>query len=79
VGDWSSEGLIVSEMASSVKLANRRGCSFCNYRLLKRFISYWNLFDFLLRLVVLKCLEFQSQKYGMPMYTTMIKFYAICF
>jgi len=57
--------LIVSALASSVKLASSRGYSFCNYRLLKGFISYGNLFDFLLRLVVLKRPGFQSQKYGM--------------
>jgi len=65
VGNWSSNGLIVSAMASSVKLASSRGYSFCNYRLLKGFISYQNLFDILLRLVVLKRPGFQSQKYGM--------------
>ena len=79
VGNWSSNGLIVSALASSVKLTSRRGCSFCNYRLLKGFISYRNLFDFLLRLVVLKRLGFQSQKYGMLIYTTIVKFYAVCF
>jgi len=41
--------MIVSALASSVKLDSRRGCSFCNYRLLKGFISYRNLFHFLLR------------------------------
>jgi len=66
VGNWSSNGLTVSALASSVKLANRKGYSFCSYRLLKGFISYRNLFDFLLRLVVLKRPDFQSQKYGMP-------------
>ena len=66
MGNWSSNGLIVSALASSVKLASRRGCSFCNYRLLKEFISYRNLFDVLLRLVVLKRPGFQSQKYGIP-------------
>jgi len=65
VGNWSSNGLIVSALVSSVKLASRRGCSFWNYRLLKGFISYRNLFDFFLRLVVLKCPGFQSQKYDM--------------
>jgi len=79
VGNWSSNGLIVSALASSVKLASRRGCSFCNYRLLKGLISYRNLFDFLLRLVVLKRPGFQSQKYGMPIYTSIITFYAVCF
>jgi len=33
----------------------------------------------LLRLVVLKCPGFQSQKYGMPIYTSIITFYAVCF
>jgi len=66
VGNWSSNGLIVSALASSVTLARKRGCSCCNYRLLKEFISYRNLFDFLIRLVVLKRPGFQSQKYGMP-------------
>jgi len=69
VGNWSSNWLIVSALASSVKLANRRGCSFCNYRLLKGFISYQNLLDFLLRLVFLKRPGFQSQKYCMLTYT----------
>ena len=64
--------LIVSVLASSVKLASRRRCSFCNYRLLKGFISYRNLFDFLLRLVVLK-------RPGMPIYTSIIQFYAVYF
>jgi len=68
VGDWSSNGLIASALASSVKLASRRGCSFCNYRLLKGFSSYQNVFDFLVRLVVLKSPGFQSQKYGRPIY-----------
>jgi len=68
VGNWSSNGLIVSALAISVKLASRRGCSSCNYRLLKGFISYRNLFGFLLVLVVLKRPGFQSQKYDMPMY-----------
>ena len=63
--NWSSNGLIVSALASSVKLASSRGYSFCNYRLLKGFISYRNLFDFLLKLLVLKRPGFQSQKYGM--------------
>jgi len=63
VGNWSSSGLIVSALASSVKSASRRGCSFCNYRLLNGFIAYRNLFDF--RLVVLKRPGFQSQKLGM--------------
>jgi len=79
VGNWSSSGLIVSALASSVKLASRRGFSFCNYRLLNGFISYRNLFDFLLSLVVLKRPSFQSQKYGVPIYTSIIKFYAVCF
>ena len=65
MGNWSSNGLIVSALASSVQLASSRGYSFCNYRLLKGFISYRNLFDVLLRLVVLKRPGFQSQKYGM--------------
>jgi len=30
-------------------------------------------------LVVLKRPGFQSQKYGMPVYTRIIKFYAVCF
>jgi len=64
VGNWSSNGLIVSALASSVKLASSRGYSFWNCRLLKGFILYGNLFDFLLRLVVLKRPGFQSQKYG---------------
>jgi len=54
VVNWSSNGLILSALGSSVKLAGKRGCSFCNYTLLKGFISRRNLFDFLLRLVVLK-------------------------
>jgi len=79
VGNWSSNGLIVSALASSVKLASRRrGCSLYNYRLLKGFISYRNLFHFLLRLV-LKRSGFQPQKYGMPIYTTIIKRYAVSF
>ena len=64
---------------SSVNLADWRECSFCNYRLLQGFILYRNLFDFLLRLVVLKRLGFQSQKYGIPICTSIIKFYAVCF
>jgi len=79
VGNWSSNGLIVSALDSSVMLANRRGCSFCNYRLLKGFISHRNLFDFPLRLVVLKRPGFQSQKYGMPIHTSIIEVYAVCF
>jgi len=58
-------GWLLSALASSVKLASSRGYSFCNYRLLKGFISYRNLFDFLLTLVVLKRPGFQSQKYGL--------------
>jgi len=54
VANLSSNVLIVSALAGSVKLASRSGCSFCDYRLLKGFTSYRNLFDFLLRLVVLK-------------------------
>ena len=69
----------VSALGSSVKLADRRECSFCNYRLLQGFILYRNLFDFRLILVVLKRLGFQSQKYGIPICTSFIKFYAICF
>ena len=65
MGNWSSNGLIVSALASLVKLASSREYSFCNYRLLKGFIPYGNLFEFLLRLVVLKRPGFQSQKYGM--------------
>ena len=70
MGNWSSNRLIVSAMASSVKLGSRiqEGCSFYSYRLLKGFISYRNLFDFLLRLVVLKHPGFQSQTYGMPIH-----------
>ena len=68
MGNWSSNGLIISALASSVKLASSRGYSFCTSRLLKGFISYRNLFDFLPRLVVLKLPGFQSQKYGMLMY-----------
>jgi len=34
VGNWSSNELIVSALASSGKLASRRRCLFCNYRLL---------------------------------------------
>ena len=64
MGNWSSNGLIVSALASSVKLDSRTGCSFCDYRLLKGFISYRSLFDFLLRLVVLKRTGSQPQKYG---------------
>ena len=79
MGNWSSNGLIVSALDSSVTLASRRECSFCNYRLLKGFISYRNLFDFLLKLVVLKRPGFQSQKYGMPIYTSIIESYAVCF
>jgi len=79
VGNLSSIGLIVSALSSSVKLASWRGCSFCNYRLLKGFISHRNLFYFILRLVVLKRPGFQSQKYGMPIYTSIINFYAVCF
>ena len=79
MGNWSRNGLIVSALASSVKLASRRGCSFCNNRLLKGFISNGNLFDFLLRLVVLKRPGFQSQKYDVSIYTSIIKFYAVCF
>jgi len=71
--------VIVSALGSSVKLADRRECYFCNYRLLQGFILYRNLFDFLLRLVVLKRLGFQSQKYDIPVYTSIIKFYAVCF
>ena len=71
--------MIVSAFGSSVKLTDRSECSFCNYRLLQGFIFYRNLFDFLLRLVVLKRLGFQSQKYGIPMCTSIIKFYAVCF
>jgi len=74
-----SNGLIVSALAGSVKLASRRGCSFCNYRLLKEFISYRNLFNFLLRLVFLKGPTFQSQTHGMPIYTNVINFYTVCF
>jgi len=37
------------------------------------------LFDFLLKLVVLKRPGFQSQKYGMPIYTSIIESYAVCF
>jgi len=74
VGNWSSNGLIVSALASSVNLASWRGCSFCNYRLLTGFISYRNLFDFFLKLVVLERPGFQSQKYGMPIYTSIINF-----
>ena len=66
-------------LGSLVKLADRRECSFCNYKLLQGFILYRNLFDFLLRLGVLKRLGFQSQKYGIPIYTNIIKFYAVCF
>jgi len=33
-------------LGSSVKLADRREFSFCNYRLLQGFILYRNLFDF---------------------------------
>ena len=71
--------MIVSALASSVKLADRRECSFCDYRLLQGFILYRNLFDFLLKLVVLKRLGFQSQKYGIPTCTSIIKFYVVCF
>ena len=71
--------MIVGALGSSVKLADRRECSFCNYRLLQGFILYRNLFDFLLRLFVLKRLGFQSQKYGIPRCTSIIKFYAVCF
>ena len=71
--------MIVCALGSSVKLADRRECSFCNYRLLQGFISYRNLFDFLLRLVVVKRLGFQSHKYGIPICTSIIKFYAVCF
>ena len=71
VGNWPSNGLIVSTLASSVKLASRRGCSFCNYRLLKGFILYQNLVDFLLRLrlIVLKRPSVQSQKNMVCLYT----------
>ena len=79
MGIWSSNGLIDCALASSVKLAGKRGCSFRNYRLLKGFISYWNSFDFLLRLVVLKRPGFQLQKCGIPICTSIIKFYAVCF
>jgi len=78
VGYWSSTGLIVSALASSVKLVSRRECSFCNYRLSKGLISYRNLFGFRLGLV-LKRPGFQSQNYGMPIYTSIIKFYVVCF
>ena len=71
--------MTVSALGSSVKLADRRECSFCNYRLLQGFVLYRNLFDFLLRLVVLKRLGFQSQKYSIPICTSIIKFYAVCF
>jgi len=71
--------MIVSALDSSVKLADRRECSFCNYRLLQVFNLYRNLFYFLLRLVVLKRLGFQSQKYGIPICTSINKFYAVCF
>ena len=82
---WKTEGarspcpyliapMTVSALGSSVKLADRRECSFCNYTLLQGFISYRNLFDFLLRLVVLKRLGFQSQKYGIPICTSIINF-----
>jgi len=37
---------------------------------LKGFISYRNLFDFFVRLVVLKRPGFQPQKYGMPIHTS---------
>jgi len=37
------------------------------------------LFDFILTLVVLKGLGLKSQKYGMPIYTIIIKFYSVCF
>jgi len=79
VANWFSNGLIVSALASSVKLASRMGCSFCNYRLLKGFILYRNLLDFLLRLIVLKRPGFQPQKYGMPIYTSIVKGYTVCF
>jgi len=46
---------------------------------LKGFISYQKLFDFLLGLVVLKRPSFQSQKYGMLIYNSIIKGYAVCF
>ena len=71
--------MIVRALGSSVLLADRSECSFCNYRLLQGFILYRNLFDFLLRLVVLKRLGFQSQKCGIPICTSIIKFYAVCF
>ena len=71
--------MIVSALGSSVQFADRRECSFCNYTLLQGFISYRNLFGFLLRLVVLKRPGFQSQKYGMPIYANNIKFCAVCF
>jgi len=79
MGNWSSNVLIVCALDSSVKLARRRWCSFCNYRWLKGLISHRNLFDFLLRLLVLKGLRFQSRKHGMPIYTSIITFYAVCF
>jgi len=71
MGNWSSNGLIVSALASSVKLASRRRCSFCNYRLLKGFISYRNLFHLLSSLVVVKHPGFQSHKYGVPINFTL--------
>ena len=45
--------MIVSALGSSVKLTDRRECSFCNYRLLQGFMLYRNLFDFLLSLISL--------------------------
>ena len=71
--------MIVSALGSSVKLADRRECSFCIYRLLQGFILHRNLFDFLLKLVVVKRLGFQPQKHGIPICTSIIKFYAVCF
>ena len=65
MGNWSSNGLIVRALASSVKLSSSRGYSFCNYRSLIGFITNGNFFDFLLRLVVLKRPGFRSQKYDM--------------
>jgi len=79
VGNWSSNGLIVSALANLVKLASRRWCSFCNYSLFKGFILYRTLVVILLSLVVLKRPGFQSQKCGMPIYTRIIKCYAVCF
>jgi len=79
VGNWSSNGLNVCALVSSVKLPSRRSVLFAIIGYWKDLIWNLNLFDFLLRLVVLKRPGFQSQKYGMPICTNIIKFYGVFF